>query len=58
MNFKIEYLSESDSNGRCEFILRWMDADGRKRGQVFFCDPHDYGFPSPEETKEKMMETI
>lgn len=56
---EIEYLSESDSWGRCHFVLRWWanyhpgDPRGENRlalrGQHFFDDPRKHGFKRPEE---------
>ena len=58
---RIEYRGPSDTMGRSEFMLLWMDSyfpghpDGehqiRERGQCFFADPHNYGFPRPGEAK-------
>lgn len=59
---RIEYYSQSDDRGRCSFALLWMadyhpgdDAGEHRlteRGQHFFADPRDYGFPRPEEVDE------
>lgn len=56
---RIEYYSLSDSKGRCSFALYWIadyhpgDPAGEhriaERGQGFFADPREHGFPSPEE---------
>lgn len=48
-NTKIEYMSETiDNLGRCRFFLNWHDGQ-RKRSQVFFADPREYGHKRPEE---------
>ncbi len=40
----IEYISEEvDTLGRCHFFLNWKDANGKKRSQVFFAKPEDFG---------------
>ena len=56
----IEYLSPVDSRGRCTFMMYWWapyhpghptrEYGWGLRGQVFRADPHEYGFPLPEET--------
>jgi hypothetical protein len=56
---RIQYLSKSDNKGRCEFWLFWMadyhpgDPAGEhrlaERGQIYFADPREHGFPRPEE---------
>tara|TARA_R100000541_G_scaffold56340_2_gene65694 strand:+ start:738 stop:884 length:147 start_codon:yes stop_codon:yes gene_type:complete len=38
----IEYLTSYDQLGRCRFFLTW-DENGKKRSQVFFARPEDYG---------------
>lgn len=40
----IEYLTTSDSLGRCRFFLNWTKANGEKKSQVFFANPKIYGF--------------
>ena len=45
---EIEYLSETDHLGRCRFFLNWNDGY-RRRSQVFFADPENYGHKRPEE---------
>lgn len=60
-NMRIEYHSQPDDLGRCEFTLFWMDdyhpghplGENRtaERGQCFFAKPEAYGFPSPGEPK-------
>ena len=56
---RIEYHGKPDSHNRCHFSLHWWtdyhpgDPDGEhrwaERGQHFFADPHDYGYPRPDE---------
>ena len=58
----IRYHSSSDEMGRCRFSLRWMadyhpgDPRGEhrraERGQYFFADPRNHGFPRPEEMRD------
>ena len=60
---RIEYHSNSDSQGRCRFALYWMsdyhpgDPRGEyrtaERGQYFFADPRKHGFARPEEAAGK-----
>lgn len=62
MKDKIEYHGKSDEQNRCSFTLFWeeekMAKDGTyymgRRGQVFFADPREYGFPRPEEAKPEV----
>ena len=52
---EIEYTSEPDALSRCSFLLTWWcdyfpgHPDGehvvRRRGQAFFADPREHGFP-------------
>lgn len=61
---RIKYHGESDSLGRCEFSLTWVDdyhpghPDGEdriaERGQHFYSDPRTHGFPRPEEAKKSV----
>jgi hypothetical protein len=56
--YRITYFGKSDKKGRCSFMLEWMadyhpgDPRGEHRealrGQVFFANPEERGFPSPE----------
>ena len=59
---RIEYITHtSDKLGRCMFFLHWManyhpgDPAGEyrttERGQCFFADPREHGFPRPDEVK-------
>lgn len=52
-NEKIIYQSPSDALHRCQFTLTWEplnDFLGRTfRAQVFYADPHERGYPRPEE---------
>ena len=41
---EIEYLTPSDDLGRRRFFLNWIEASGKKRSQVFFAQPKQYGF--------------
>lgn len=45
---EIEYRSETINHNCCHFFLSWVDG-GRKRGQAFYADPHQYGHKRPEE---------
>ena len=61
MQVRIEYHSGSDRLGRCSFSLHWMadyhpgHPDGefvtRERGQHYFGDPTERGYPRPEDVK-------
>ena len=42
----ITYLSGTDKQGRCRFLLEWQEGN-RIRGQVFFADPIKYGHKRP-----------
>lgn len=63
MRGRIEYHSASDRLGRCSFSLHWMTdyipghPEGehvrRERGQCYFADPREHGYPRPEEAKTK-----
>lgn len=45
---EIEYRSKIiDTLGRYRFFLNWSDPNGKKRSQIFFANPRDYGFEPP-----------
>jgi hypothetical protein len=58
MMARIEYHSTSDRDGRCSFSLHWISSYHpghpggehvtRERGQYFFGDPTERGYPRPE----------
>lgn len=49
MDTRIEYSTDIDELGRCQFFLTWFDLGSRRyRSQVFFANPEQYGHPKPE----------
>jgi hypothetical protein len=45
---EIEYRSKIvDALGRCRFFLNWVESNGKKRSQLFFANPEDYGHEKP-----------